>query len=163
MARLQRLPIDLQPGSPPGLQPDRLHHVALLEQDMTANLYVHQGGGGIEVAGATMAINEMLLQSHQGYLHLFPVWPKNFEARFGTLRAHGAFLVSAELSWGKVTRVEIVSEKGKDCTVLSPWHGKAAAVFELTSGARTPVPVVRDGEKLTFKTEPGGRYAVVCC
>ncbi|MEI6513714.1 MAG: glycoside hydrolase family 95-like protein, partial [bacterium] len=132
----------------------------LLEQDMTANLYVHQGGGGIEIAGATMAINEMLLQSHQGYLHFFPVWPKNFDARFGNLRTHNAFLVSSELSWGKVKSVEITSEKGKDCTLLSPWYGKELEVIDLATNKQ--VPVSRKGEKHTFKTVPDNRYKVQC-
>jgi hypothetical protein len=51
-------------------------------------------------------------------------WPKYQDAKFGNLRAVGAFLVSAELKNGEVTGVRIVSEKGKDCTVLNPWTGK---------------------------------------
>jgi hypothetical protein len=94
---------------------------------------LYYGGGGIESCGGFLAINEMLLQSHEGVLRFFPVWPKDQDARFGTLRAVGAFLVSAELKNGVVTGVKIVSEKGRDCTVQNPWTGK----------------------RQTFKTKPG--------
>jgi hypothetical protein len=70
------------------------------------------------------AIQEMLMQSHEGVIRFFPCWPKDQDARFGTLRARGAFLVSAELKDGVVTGVKILSEKGRDCTVLNPWTGK---------------------------------------
>jgi hypothetical protein len=42
------------------------------------------------------------------------------------LRARGAFLVSAKLKKGKVSEVQIVSEKGRPCTVQNPGPGKAA-------------------------------------
>ena len=70
------------------------------------------------------AIQEMLMQSHEGVIRFFPCWPMDQDARFGTLRARGAFLVSAELKDGVVRGVKIVSEKGRDCTVLNPWPGK---------------------------------------
>ena len=53
------------------------------------------GGGNVEGAGIADGINAMLLQSHEGFLRLFPCW-HHPAAKFGTLRAAGAFLVSAE-------------------------------------------------------------------
>jgi len=47
-------------------------------------------------------------------LRFFPVWPKEKDARFGNLRAVGAFLVSGELKDGQVRHVTIVSEKGRE-------------------------------------------------
>ena len=78
------------------------------------------GGGGIENVAGFHGITEMLLQSHEGVLRLFPCWPKDQDARLGGLRTVGAFLVSAELKNGVVSGVKIVSEKGKDCTVVNP-------------------------------------------
>ena len=55
------------------------------------------GGGGIESCGGIIsAVDEMLMQSHEGVIRVFPVWPKEMPARFGNLRAYGAFLVSGE-------------------------------------------------------------------
>jgi hypothetical protein len=72
----------------------------------------------------TATINEMLLQSHQGVIRLFPDWPKDKDARFDKLRAYGAFLVSAEMKGGAVQNVRIVSERGQLCTLRNPWPGK---------------------------------------
>lgn len=78
-------------------------------------------GNFAEAAG----IQEMLLQSHRGVIRLFPAVPKLWKkVAFSTLRGQGAFLVSAELVSGKVTRVEILSEKGGVCKLISPWSGK---------------------------------------
>lgn len=68
-------------------------------------------GGGIEHNTMTMTtVNEMLLQSVGGVVRLFPVWRS--DASFETLRADGAFLVSAKQSGGTISDVRIVSEKG---------------------------------------------------
>ena len=40
------------------------------------NLLLYYGGGGIESCGGFLAINEMLLQSHEGVMRFFPCWPK---------------------------------------------------------------------------------------
>jgi alpha-L-fucosidase 2 len=66
----------------------------------------------------------MLMQSHEGVIRLFPCWPKDQDARFGTLRAVGSFLVSAELKGGVISGVKITSEKGGDCVIVNPWPGR---------------------------------------
>jgi len=82
-------------------------------------------GNFAEAAG----IQEMLLQSHRGVIRLFPAVPKSWhKVAFTTLRGQGAFLVSAELVSGKVTRVEILSEKGGICRLISPWSGKTLSL-----------------------------------
>lgn len=114
------------------------------------NLVLNYGGGGIENVSGFLAINEMLFQSHEGVLRLFPCWPRDQDARLGRLRAVGAFLVSAELKSGVVTGVKIVSEKGRDCTVQNPWPGKSVQIIRDGKSAE-----VVSGERFTFKTHPG--------
>lgn len=59
------------------------------------------------------AIQEMLIQSHTGVVKLFPAIPLDWmDVSFFTLRTRGAFLVSATMENGEVTKVEITSEKG---------------------------------------------------
>lgn len=96
------------------------------------------------------AIQEMVLQSHEGMLRLFPCWPKEQDARFGTLRARGAFLVSGAIRSGKIGPVTILSEKGRDCAVVNPWPGQVVQII-----APGQPPRMLSGERLSFKTSPG--------
>jgi len=78
-------------------------------------------GNFAEAAG----VQEMLLQSHTGRILVFPAVPKAWkDVSFTTLRAEGAFLVSARRRDGKTTRVEITAEKGGTCRLVSPFSGK---------------------------------------
>ena len=114
------------------------------------NLVLHFGGGGIENIAGFLAVNEMLLQSHEGVIRFFPVWPKAQDARFGNLRAMGAFLVSAELKGGLVSGVRLQSEKGRACTVQNPWPGHRVQAIR---GAK-PAKLI-SGHRFTVATMPG--------
>ena len=119
------------------------------DQHSFPNLLLYYGGGGIENCGGFLAINEMLMQSHEGVIRLFPDWPQDEDARFANLRAVGAFLISAELKAGVVSGVQIVSEKGRDCTVQNPWPGKR---IQFLRNGRVAVGERRTGKYFTFKT-----------
>ena len=95
-------------------------------------------------------INEMLCMGHRGVLRLFPVWPRDMDARFGQIRAVGAFLVSAELKDGAVGPVKILSEQGRNCTVANPWPGRRVVLSRDGRQAETI-----EGERFTFKTARG--------
>jgi alpha-L-fucosidase 2 len=114
------------------------------------NLVLHFGGGGIENIAGFLAVNEMLLQSHEGVIRFFPVWPKAQDARFGNLRAMGAFLVSAELKGGLVSGVRLQSEKGRACIVQNPWPGHRVQAIR---GAK-PAKLI-SGHRFTVATMPG--------
>jgi alpha-L-fucosidase 2 len=69
-------------------------------------------------------IQEMLIQSHNGILRIFPAIPSGWEtASFTSLRAEGAVLVSASRKGGKTTAVSIVSEKGGRIKMMDPFGG----------------------------------------
>jgi len=105
-------------------------------------------------------VNEMLCMSHQDVLRLFPVWPKDKDARFGNLRAVGAFLVSSELKQGQVQYVRIRSEKGRSCTIQNPWENGKVVVFrngieaESVEGARFMLQT-RNNEEIYIVPENG--------
>ncbi|HWQ52448.1 MAG TPA: glycoside hydrolase N-terminal domain-containing protein [Bryobacteraceae bacterium] len=85
---------------------------------------------------AAAGTQEMLLQSHAGKIILFPAIPASWrDAEFRTLRAEGAFLISARRNNGAVTRVEIVSEAGGTCRLVSPFSGRELA-FRMKAGER---------------------------
>ena len=105
--------------------------------------------------GAAAAVMEMLLQSWGEKIRVFPCMPEEWqEASFDTLRAEGAFLVSAVYADGGVRWVRITSEAGNRCVVRNPWGDDAVAVRRLNDGTQWEV----DGSELEFDTEKGGIY-----
>ena len=71
-----------------------------------------------------------------------------------TLRAEGAFLVSASYRDGAVEWVHITSEVGHDCAVHNPWPQGDGLLRELCTGAE----VLLNGNVLAFATKVGGQY-----
>jgi hypothetical protein len=68
---------------------------------------------------AAEAMHLALLQS-KPEIHLFPAWPKDWDAEFQLL-ARGNFLVNAAIVGGKVSKVELESKSGAECTLRNPW------------------------------------------
>lgn len=66
---------------------------------------------------------ELLLQSVDDIIRVFPAWPKEHDAKFVNLRAKGGFLVTAEQKAGRVTKLEVTSTVGGRLRVLNPWTG----------------------------------------
>ncbi len=77
-----------------------------------------------------VVINECLLQSYNGEIRLFPNWSLDHRAEFHTLRAVGAFLVSAACDKGEVQWVEIESEAGAMLRIIVPWANGARAITD---------------------------------
>jgi hypothetical protein len=116
------------------------------------NLHIHGAGSGIANLNTVPAtVNEMLLQSFQGEVRVFANWPSGADARFGDLRAFGAFLVSSDVRSDVVQYVRVVSERGLPLTLVNPWPSS------------TPARLWRNGEdagtlsgaELSIPTSPG--------
>jgi hypothetical protein len=91
--------------------------------------------------GAAAALQEMLLQSYTGFIEVFPAIPAAWKnVSFTTLRAEGAFLVSAKKINGKVSEIKIVSEKGGVTKLKLPFenykvlHAKGITVSKTGKG-----------------------------
>ncbi len=70
--------------------------------------------------GAAMAISEMLMQCHDGCIHLLPALPKAWDhGSFHCFRAHGGVTVTARWQDGKPTRVTLKADT--PCTVKLRW------------------------------------------
>jgi len=101
-------------------------------------------------AGA--AIQEMLLQSYGGVVRVFPAVPEAWAtAAFTTLRAQGAFLVSARREGGQTVEVRVEAEAGGRLVLEDPFAGAAVALEGGTPGK----PETRDGMWLVA-LPPGG-------
>lgn len=75
------------------------------------------------------AIQEMLLQSHTGIVHLFPAIPAAWKnVSFDKLRAMGAFVISAERKEGELSDVTILAEQGGTLRLAWPSSGKPFTV-----------------------------------
>ena len=112
------------------------------------NLYIVQDGGGIETfAAVPLTINEMLLQSYEGVVRIFPNWNRSRNANFTNLRAYGAFIISSSLKSREVEFVNLLSEKGRPCILQNPWPGKTVQLARNGKKAER-----RTGEILTFQT-----------
>ncbi len=87
-------------------------------------------------------VNEMLLQSHSGIIHVFSAIPPDWtNVSFEQLRAEGAFLVSAKREKGQVTFVRIISDKGGGLVMKNPFTAnfKANADFDLAGDHITAI------------------------
>jgi hypothetical protein len=98
-------------------------------------------------------INEMMLQTHNDLIRVFPVFPADQKASFHRLRTFGAFLVSSAIKNGQIQYVLVESEKGRDCRILNPWPGKQVAVSRSEGDARRMT-----GEEFVLETRPGEQW-----
>jgi alpha-L-fucosidase 2 len=117
---------------PNGTATDVVTQVHGRYNDQTDYMYMAHMGIWFENFALPVVINECLMQSYDGTIRLFPNW--RTDGSFTNLRAAGAFLVSATQLKGRVTKLTILSEKGNELRVMSPW---------------------KKGKILTLKTKPG--------
>ena len=77
---------------------------------------------------ACQAVQEMLLQSWGGTVRVFPAVPNEWaDVSFDSLRAEGAFVVSARRTGGVTRRVSIRSVRGGTLVLRDPFAGAAPA------------------------------------
>ncbi|MFH0992658.1 MAG: hypothetical protein V1799_21890 [bacterium] len=95
-------------------------------------------------------IQEMLLQSHGGVVRIYPSAPSYWrEAAFNSLRAEGAFLISAEMNKGMTTMIKIVAEKGGEVMLENPFRGRRVTVTGISIEGKK-----FDQEFIRLKTTP---------
>jgi alpha-L-fucosidase 2 len=92
-------------------------------------------------------IQEMLLQSNDGVIRIFPAVPEEWKnASFKSLRAEGAMLVSASMTDGDVKGVTIVSEKGGMVKMANPFKNRKAV---------SEKPLNINNNLIVFEMKPG--------
>ncbi len=87
------------------------------------------------------ALQEMLLQEHQGYVHLFPAIPEDWREKavsFRNLRTYGGALITAKSQHGKVTEFSITGKRGTVVRIRNNF-GEEELLFS-------------NGEKISCKT-----------
>jgi alpha-L-fucosidase 2 len=115
-------------GYGPGTLMDELHAEAT--DYSYPNMAVHHYGGGVENLNVTTSgLDEMLLQSFQHDIKVFPDWPAGANARFGDLLAYGDFLVSSSIRNDVVEYVHVTSQAGGKLTFTNPWPGRSVEYY----------------------------------
>ena len=109
------------------------------------------GGGMEDSANLPIALQEMLLQSYEHVIRLFPCWNRQTPASFRGWRAYGAFVVDAAVENGEITAT-IRSEKGRPLTVEAPDEGYVLC------GEGACVPLTE--KYTTVDTVVGGVYTI---
>lgn len=134
--------------------------------------YVNQGGKsglpakpfiqcGLEPIGLVgAALNEMLLQSHESAMRIFPAIPQSWNGKpiAFTLHGEGGFRLSAYRdSTDRIAPVSVFSGAGGRFSLVNPWNAGEVTVMR-SGGARVPVRQA-DGI-IAFDTEKGETYVV---
>ncbi|GAB4003928.1 glycoside hydrolase family 95 protein [Spirosoma migulaei] len=112
------------------------NHAYKLIQNQLTPVGLNEGGGGtynnlfdahapFQIDGnfgCTSGITEMLMQSHEGAIHLLPALPDGWRnGHISGIRARGGFeIVSLEWKDGKVAKVVIKSNLGGNCRLRLP-------------------------------------------
>lgn len=149
----------LPAGARLGIDPDFVLEglrMNIREFAMPNRLFRHHGGGIEHLTTVPATVNEMLMQSHDGVIRLFPCWNKKSPASFENLRADGAFLVSAELKNEQIASFRIKSLKGRLCTVDCP--GIKTVIRELD---KTAIPFTKSGSTVSFETKADEEYVLI--
>ncbi|SDC66390.1 glycosyl hydrolase family 95 catalytic domain-containing protein [Niabella drilacis] len=100
-------------------------------------------------------VQELLLQSRQGYIAVFPSVPSGWKkVRFANLRAAGAFLVSGSIENGAVKEIRIVAEKGGQAPFKLPF--KKSVVLSAQNARLTRL----ENGQVLLNAGPGGRIVI---
>ncbi|GAA2581341.1 hypothetical protein GCM10010399_08860 [Dactylosporangium fulvum] len=128
-----------------------------INQWTVANLRIYDPSHGLEKAGAIEAVNNLLLQSSNGVIRLFPVWPSNKDASFVNLREKNAVVVSSRIQGGRVQYVDFTTHVGGQVRFQNPWPGQSITITRVGGGS---VSYSESGGVVTFTGAAGASFTI---
>lgn len=101
-------------------------------------------------------VHEMLVQSYNGYIEVFPAVPKSWpNVTFQNLRTEGAFLVSAQKTDGVVTEVVVEAEQDAELHIRLPFKTWLVTGIEReqigNAGGNIQSVHLKQGQTIIFK------------
>jgi len=128
----------------------------LLKHSEVNGLYAEAGPCFETPHGMTNSLLEMLLQSQEPIIQVFPAIPDAWEeASFVNLRAEGAFLVSAARKSGQTALVIVQSEKGGATTIITTMPANAINVSSNMGKPNYQLKVQNNKSYITINTKVG--------
>ena len=108
------------------------------------------------------AVNEMLLQSHEGFIRLLPAAPKDWSGSF-MLAAQGGFVISTQYEKCKILWASVNSLYGGKCRVKNPWEFSSGCVLALNAESEkelSAISRIKEGPDsiIEFETVAGNHY-----
>lgn len=110
------------------------------------------------------AINEMMLQSNENKIRVFPAIPTAWDTtRIAfTLLARGAFIVSSERDeQAQVSQIGIKSLKGNICRIQNPWSGNKNIIIRQTDNQNKVKFKIESGDVISFTTKTNTEYIIL--
>ena len=105
-----------------------------------------------------LLISEMLMQSYNGIIRLFPAWNDQLDASFEGFSAEGGISVSAVRKAGKVVNVKLTASKDIDFKLLNPWKNESPKIFPETAAVEINDIInghLNAGDSIIFCSETG--------
>lgn len=104
--------------------------------------------------GATAAITELLMQSHDNGIKLLPALPSDWhDGEFKGVCARGGFELDFKWVNGKVTEVKVLSKAGLPCRINTGWPA------DVSEGRKSVKTSVKNG-MIEFETQKGVTYTI---
>ena len=110
-----------------------------------------------QVGVVATALQEALVQDHDGLIRIAPAWPKDWSAD-ATVHISQRSKVDVQVREGVPTTVVIEAGADGDMAVRNPWPGQAAEVVVSGSGRRVAEASGQDA--LRFRAQAGKDYLV---
>ena len=109
--------------------------------------------------GLTAGVNEMLLQSHQGYVEFLPALSSQWKnGHVYGLKARGNFTIDQEWRQGIATRFTIVNDN-TEAKLFTGKYLDVAKAKVTCEGKEVEVEVIND-DQIQFTTEPNKEYTI---
>ncbi len=106
--------------------------------------------------GLEAAVNEMLVQSHEGYIQLLPAMPDEWKAsgKIAGVVTRGAFELDLKWSNGIIKELQLISRAGVPCKI------KSERAVMVTKNDKPIAVMIGDGDIYSFNTEKMGKYLI---